>query len=120
MYQQLQAMALLALAPADPNALFTAPVPAPKLSGITTNIMAGDNSFSPGKFTVVRGTTVVWTSQGAADAAYGSKALAPGASFAHIFGAPGVYPYYCQIHGGAHGEGMSGTIIVTDAPPAEL
>ncbi len=127
MYQQLQAMALIAIAPVDPNVVITAPVPAPppKRDGLATNIVAGGNTFTPSKITVVRGTMVVWTNQGGAahtvtadDATYDSKTLAPNASFSHTFTEPGVYPYYCQIHGGAHGEGMSGAIIVTDTAGA--
>jgi len=54
-------MALIALAPVDPNAVISAPVPAPppKPNGLATNIVVGDNTFTPSKITVVRGTTVL-------------------------------------------------------------
>jgi plastocyanin len=127
MYQQLQAMALIALAPVDPKTIINAPVPVPepKPTGAATTVAVGDNTFMPSKITIVRGTTIVWKSQSgvahtvtADDGSFDSKTLPPNGTFTHTFGAAGVFPYYCQIHGGPHGEGMSGAIIVTDAAAA--
>ena len=37
--------------------------------------------------------------------------FAPGATYTHVFTKPGVYAYYCSIHGSAQ-AGMTGTITV--------
>ena len=41
------------------------------------------------------------------------ESFAPGIEYAHVFDTPGVYPYYCLIHGTTE-AGMIGTIIVTE------
>lgn len=40
-----------------------------------------------------------------------SSELAPGDVYAHVFLEPGVYPYYCSIHG-VPGKGMYGVVVV--------
>src|SRR5581483_5505374 len=115
------------LAPVDPKTIINAPVPlpAPEPAGNAANVVVGDNSFMPSKITIVRGTKVVWKSQSTAahtvtadDGSFNSKTLPPDGTFSQTFASAGVFPYYCQIHGGPHGEGMSGAIIVSDLPTA--
>ncbi|MBK9715397.1 MAG: protein kinase [Kouleothrix sp.] len=124
-YRQLQAMATIALAPVDANAVVSAPAPAPvpAPNANATNVAVVDNNFAPSKITVVRGTTIVWANQGSAshtvtaeDGSFDSTTLSRGGTFSHTFTEPGIFPYYCQFHGGPHGEAMSGTVIVTDKP----
>jgi len=40
-----------------------------------------------------------------------STELSPGDEYSHVFLEPGVYPYYCSIHG-VPGKGMYGVIVV--------
>lgn len=88
-----------------------------------------DNTFSAAKITVPVGAAVVWTHTGqkkhtvtADDGSFDSGELTNGGSFAKTFEKPGTYQYYCTIHGGAGGQGMTATIVVAEAaaaaPPA--
>lgn len=38
-----------------------------------------------------------------------------GDTFSQSFSEPGEYAYYCRVHGGPGGVGMSGTVVVTAA-----
>jgi plastocyanin len=65
------------------------------------------------------GTTLVWTHGGqrqhtvtAESGDFNSGTLEQNATFQHTFDQPGVYPYFCEIHGGAGGAGMSAVITV--------
>jgi plastocyanin len=80
-----------------------------------------DFTYNPRELTIPVGTTVVWRNTGALphtatadDGAFNSGILEGGGSFEFTFTEAGEYPYYCTIHGGPGGTGMSGTIIVTD------
>jgi plastocyanin len=75
------------------------------------------------------GDTVTWTfSDGqphtvtADGGAFASGAPATSGTFAFTFNSAGTFDYYCEVHGGAGGLGMSGTITVqaapTNTPPA--
>jgi plastocyanin len=77
-------------------------------------------AFTPKELTIPVGTTVVWTNSGGAnhtvtadDGSFASDTLSSGESFEFTFNTPGTYPYYCEIHGGPGGEGMSAVITVT-------
>ena len=68
---------------------------------------------------VTEGDRVFWRQAGphvhtvtADDGAFNSGQLAPGAYFATTFTAPGTYRYYCALHGGPNGTGMSGRVVV--------
>ena len=83
------------------------------------DIAIADNSFTPATITVPVGTTLVWTHGGerqhtvtAESGEFNSGILEQNAIFEHTFDQPGVYPYYCEIHGGAGGAGMSAVITV--------
>lgn len=64
-------------------------------------------AFAPNTFTVKAGTTVKWVNSKvdgidhtvtAADNAFDSGVLKPGASFSFTFNAPGTYQYFCALH----------------------
>jgi plastocyanin len=105
------------------------PPPAPAAGEVPVEI--GDNTYTPKELSVPVGATVVWTHKGqkkhtvtADDGWFKSDVLLNGASFKQTFDKPGIYPYYCEIHGGAGGQGMSGVVKVGDGgygapPPAE-
>lgn len=106
-------------------------------NGESITIQVLDNSFRPSDFEISAGTEVVFDNRGRNDhnilpesveddagltallasdvspSAWGvvSTDFAPGQTFSHVFTAPGVYPYYCSIHG-APGAGMYGVIRV--------
>jgi plastocyanin len=93
---------------------------APVTAGAETiDIAIADNSFTPPTITVPVGTTLVWTHGGqrqhtvtAENGDFNSGTLEQNATFQHTFDQPGVYPYFCEIHGGAGGAGMSAVITV--------
>lgn len=93
---------------------------APVTAGAETiDIAIADNSFTPPTITVPVGTTLVWTHGGqrqhtvtAESGDFNSGTLEQNATFQHTFDQPGVYPYFCEIHGGAGGAGMSAVITV--------
>jgi plastocyanin len=80
-----------------------------------------DFQFAPGRLTVRVGTTVVWTHNGRArhtvsadDGLFDSGSLSAGGVFEFTFDTPGTYAYFCRLHGGHGGQGMAGTIVVTE------
>lgn len=107
-------------------------------NGESITIQVLDNSYRPADYEISAGTEVVFENRGRNDhnilpdsvkddaglnellrndsspSAWGvvSTDFVPGDSFSHVFGAPGVYPYYCSIHG-APGAGMYGIVRVS-------
>ncbi len=107
-------------------------------NGESITIQVLDNSYRPSDYEISAGTEVVFENRGRNDhnilpdsvkgdaelsellridsspSAWGvaSTDFVPGDSFSHVFGAPGVYAYYCSIHG-APGAGMYGIIRVS-------
>jgi plastocyanin len=84
-------------------------------------VTIGDSFFNPGELTVQAGTTVTWVMDAnfphtvtADDGSFDSGTMNNGQSFSVIFDQTGEVPYYCSIHGGPGGSGMSGTITVTE------
>ena len=92
-----------------------------------------DNDFVPAAIRINPGTTVKWVNQGRsahdilpADLSqdfgdpFGVKAdkFEPGEEYEFSFDAPGVYTYYCSLHGTKH-VGMIGEIIVGDVDPSD-
>ena len=87
----------------------------------THSVVLKDIQFQPGTITIDVGDTVTWTHQdgatahtvtaddGSFDHAMNSQASAP---FSHPFNTAGTFRYYCRIHGGPGGQGMSGVITV--------
>lgn len=86
-------------------------------------VTALDNSFRPENIEVAVGTEVVWTNKGrnehnvlrvdGDDWGVEVDHFQPGAVYSHTFGEPGVYRYYCSIHGTTD-AGMIGTVVVTN------
>ena len=81
-----------------------------------------DNVFAPRIVRVAVGGTIEWTNEGrsthnisADDGAFASSDLAPGDAFEETFPTAGAFPYFCSIHG-SPGVGMSGLVLVGDAP----
>ena len=107
-------------------------------NGESINIQVLDNSYRPSGYEISAGTEVIFENRGRNDhnilpdsvknddglvellrndsspSAWGvaSTDFAPGDVFSHVFTAPGVYTFYCSIHG-APGAGMYGIIRVT-------
>lgn len=96
----------------------------------TTQVIAQDNRFVPENVRINVGQTVRWTNQGRNQhdikqsgnlSAYGKpfgvgvERFEPlGGTYEFTFTKPGVYMYYCTLHG-TPDQGMVGTIIVGDA-----
>jgi plastocyanin len=86
-------------------------------------INALDNTFRVADVKIKPGTTVTWTNKGHNDHdvlpvrgdTWGTKVngFTPGASYSARFDRPGVYPYYCSIHG-SKTKGMVGTVVVAN------
>ena len=87
-----------------------------------------DNAFAPAEVTVSVGDTVTWTQTGsnphsvtADDGSFDShpncsfatgECMQQGQTYEQVFNTPGRVQYYCRIHGGPLGTGMSGVIVV--------
>jgi len=76
-------------------------------------------SFTPATLNITAGDTVRWTNVlgnhnvVADDNSFTSGPVAPAPwEYSHIFTTAGNNPYYCALHGGPGGQGMSGVIIV--------
>jgi plastocyanin len=86
-----------------------------------------DNVFQPEVVRVPVGTEVEWHNEGANvhnviadDGSYTSTNMQPGEEFAQRFDQPGVYLFTCTLHGVPGLGGMTGMIVVGDAPiPSE-
>lgn len=91
-------------------------------NGVVVPVDAIDNVFRDDVVEVVAGTEVRWTNRGRNDhdvlpvdgEGWGVVAedFGRGAEYAHVFDVPGVYPYFCSLHGTTD-VGMIGTIVVT-------
>ena len=81
-----------------------------------------DNVFVPRIVRIPVAGTVRWTNDGRAlhnvtsdDGSFSTSDLDPGDSAMKTFSTEGAFPYFCSIHG-APGVGMTGLILVGDAP----
>lgn len=93
------------------------------LEGDEVEVQALDNTFRPQNVQVAPGTTVTWTNVGRNDhdvlPAEGDdwgvevEGFTPGDTYSQTFDDPGVYDYYCSIHGTAT-AGMIGTVVVAE------
>lgn len=91
----------------------------------TVEVGAGDNTFGANAAIRVRpGTEVKWTNTGrnahdviplepAKQFGVGPQAFAAGAVHEFTFAEPGIYEYFCDIHG-SKDKGMVGTVVVGD------
>lgn len=97
-------------------------VTAPR-TGVVVRVVAQDNLFRAPATVAKVGDTVRFENVGRNDHdvlpkegdAWGVVvgAFAPDAVYEHVFDAPGIYEYYCSIHG-TNTAGMVGTVTVTE------
>jgi plastocyanin len=95
------------------------------------DVIVSDNFFQPKTITVQAGSTVLWEQQGnlphnveaddgtwnshpACTPAVGGSCMDDGDTYSRAFPEPGTFAYFCRVHGGAGGVGMSGTIRVVE------
>jgi plastocyanin len=92
---------------------------------------AGDNFFSASQVTISQGESVTWRQAGSNphnvvfdDGSFTNPAQPSASAWTtppRQFNTPGVFRYYCALHGAPNGVGMSGTITVivssSPAPP---
>jgi len=77
-------------------------------------------NFDPKEVTVKSGTTVEWINQSgqhsvvADEGSFDSDVLEPGGRFERKYDRPGIYPYYCALHGEKGGKNMSGVVKVLE------
>jgi plastocyanin len=93
------------------------------MDGTDVRVSSLDNTFRVENIQVAPGTSVTWTNDGRNEHdvlpvegdAWGVEVegFQPGASYEHTFTEPGVYHYYCSIHGTTT-AGMVGTVVVAD------
>jgi plastocyanin len=93
------------------------------MDGSEVQVSALDNTFRVANIEVKPGTKVVWENKGRNDHdvlpvsgdAWGvqPEGFTPGDVYSTTFDEPGVYRYYCSIHGTTE-EGMVGAVVVSD------
>lgn len=91
------------------------------LDGSEVTVESLDNTFRPQNIQVAPGTAVTWTNDGRNEHDvlpvegddWGAEVedFQPGDAYEHTFDEPGVYDYYCSIHGTTT-AGMVGTVVV--------
>jgi plastocyanin/uncharacterized membrane protein YozB (DUF420 family) len=100
---------------------------APAGASVKTGLQGGQGfvvnvknfAFDPKTVTIKAGTAVTWKlSQGphtvtSDQGAFKSGILNGGQTFSFRFTRAGRYPYHCELHGGANGVGMAGTVVVS-------
>jgi plastocyanin len=94
-------------------------------SAATVNVTATSNVFTPKDVAVNVGDTVNWTNGGGVhnvhfdDGSFDMPATpaSPPWTVSNTFGTVGTYRYYCEVHGGPNGVGMSGTVAVNVGYP---
>jgi plastocyanin len=100
----------------------TAPIPTFAPNGESIDVRSLDNSFIAATIEIEAGTEVNWINGGRNDhnilpvdesLTWGveREVFVPGARYARVFGQPGVFAYYCSIHGTKE-AGMIGAVIV--------
>jgi plastocyanin len=93
------------------------------LAANQTVTLNSSNTFTPAGVTVFQGETVTWNNTGGFhnvhfdDNSYIQPSPPQSAPWtrARTFNTPGTFRYYCEVHGGPGGTGMSGTVTVTAA-----
>ncbi len=115
--------ALIAIAP------IAVALSAPPANAAVATVTIRDNRFDPKEITIRPGDSVEWVHSGqnlhtvtADDASFDSSplclvpllgnCLSNGQSYRITFPTVGSTSYYCKIHGGVGGQGMSGVIVV--------
>jgi plastocyanin len=107
------------LAPVDATPAPTEAPPVPAAPS-TFNLDMIDFSYSVLNLEVPAGSTVTWTNAGNArhsatadDGTWDTGLISSGEQASITFDTPGVYTYFCILHGSAGGIGMSAVITVT-------
>lgn len=106
-----------ALTIGQPTASMT-PETSEKVTTRTVTINISNFAFDPKDLHVEAGTTVIWKNTAgrhtvtADDNAFDSPVMAPGEEFSRKFDTPGLVKYFCNLHGAAGGQKMSGTVTV--------
>jgi plastocyanin len=93
---------------------------APALAANQSVTATPSNQFAPANVTVNPGETVTWTNSGGVhnvkfdDGSFEQPADPSTAPWtvSRSFDTPGTFRYYCELHGGPNGVGMSGTVTV--------
>ena len=80
----------------------------------TVTVRLRDNRFRPARITVAAGTTVIWVNEEddpelehnviSRDYRWASSNFLPGESYERTFTTPGMYRYFCDLHGGMNGQ----------------
>jgi plastocyanin len=93
------------------------------MDGADVQVSSIDNNFRAENIQVAPGTTITWTNDGrnqhdvlpVEGDAWGVEVegFQPGDDYEHTFTEPGVYHYYCSIHGTTT-AGMIGTVVVAE------
>ena len=94
---------------------------APAAPGQVTIDMANFD-YEPGDITVPAGTAVTWVNKDsgarhsatASDGSFDTGLLDAGEEATIVLDTPGVYIYYCTLHGSPDGSGMAATITVAE------
>jgi plastocyanin len=109
----------------EPTSEEGAPADVEDLTGeATITVEVPDNSFSPPDVAIDAGTEVTWSNIGrnehnvtpneeGAFEGVSTEDFQPGTDYSTTFDEPGIYGYYCTIHG-APGAGQVGSITVVD------
>lgn len=91
----------------------------------TQNVEVVDFDYRPGSVRIAPGDTVNWTFSGeqphtvtADDGSFDSGEMTTG-DFSMRFDEVGTYRYYCALHGGPGGEGMSALVVVEGSGDGE-
>ena len=116
--------------PAMPEHLSSRPTvqhtsPAPAAPSGLVDVAIFDFGFNPETITITAGSTVRWTNTASPTPhtttsdlgdteVWDSGILNPGGVFTHTFDTPGIYGYYCMIHGALVMHGF----VVVSQPPA--
>jgi len=90
-------------------------------AGSTEEVIVIDSTYRLKVITVSVGTTVTWVYDAGLPHTvtsdtnvFNSGTLSEGETFTFTFTEEGVFPYFCQFHGGTGGSGMSGIVNVTE------
>ena len=103
--------------------LVAAALPVPPALAANQTVTVSSNQFTAKNVTVNQGEMVTWNNTGGThnvkfdDGSYTMPSPASSAlwSVSRTFNTPGTFGYYCQVHGGPGGVGMSGTVTVNGA-----
>ncbi len=95
------------------------PTEAPAAAPLTFEIDMLDFTYSELSLEIPAGSTIVWTNAGdfkhsatADDGSWDTGLLDPNGVASITYDEPGVYPYYCTLHGAPGRVGMAGTVTV--------